>query len=64
MGRRRMRMDNNTPSSIRESYDRLAVAYARCFFNELQSKPLDRELLNRSKNSWRSRNTLRLKNGN
>jgi len=40
-------MGKNTPSSIRESYDRLAVAYARRFFNELESKPLDRELLNR-----------------
>jgi ubiquinone/menaquinone biosynthesis C-methylase UbiE len=35
------------PQSIRESYDRLADEYARLIFNELQHKPLDRELLNR-----------------
>jgi len=39
-------MDDITPS-IRESYDRLAEEYARRIFNELQHKPLDRELLNR-----------------
>jgi SAM-dependent methyltransferase len=33
--------------SIRESYDRLAGEYARRIFNELQHKPLDRELLSR-----------------
>src|ERR1700683_3165840 len=33
--------------SIRESYDRLAGEYARRLFNELQRKPLDRELLDR-----------------
>ena len=37
----------NAPPSIRESYDRLADEYARRIFNELQHKPLDRELLNR-----------------
>lgn len=40
-------MDENTLRSIRESYDRLADAYTRRYVNELQSKPLDRELLNR-----------------
>jgi ubiquinone/menaquinone biosynthesis C-methylase UbiE len=38
--------DNITPP-IRESYDRLADEYARRIFNELQHKPLDRQLLNR-----------------
>lgn len=37
---------SDTPS-IRQSYDRLADEYARRMFNELQHKPLDRELLNR-----------------
>jgi ubiquinone/menaquinone biosynthesis C-methylase UbiE len=42
-----MLMDNNTTQSIRESYDRVADEYALRIFNELQHKPLDRELLNR-----------------
>lgn len=33
--------------SIRESYNRLADEYARKIYNELEHKPLDRELLNR-----------------
>src|SRR6266699_3609962 len=40
-------MDGNTTQSIRESYDRIADEYALRIFNELQHKPLDRELLNR-----------------
>jgi SAM-dependent methyltransferase len=40
-------MNANVTQSIRASYDRLAEEYARRIFNELQSKPLDRELLNR-----------------
>jgi ubiquinone/menaquinone biosynthesis C-methylase UbiE len=40
-------MTKNTPQSVRENYDRLAYAYARRYLNELLSKPLDRELLNR-----------------
>lgn len=32
--------------SVRDSYDRIADAYARRYANELQQKPLDRELLN------------------
>jgi SAM-dependent methyltransferase len=40
-------MNDNITQSIRESYDRLAEEYARRIFNELQHKPLDRELLNR-----------------
>ena len=34
-------------NSIRESYDRLAEEYARRIADELQHKPLDRELLDR-----------------
>src|SRR5208282_4667512 len=40
-------MDDGIIHSIRESYDRLADEYARRIFNELQHKPLDRELLDR-----------------
>src|ERR1700694_2493115 len=40
-------MNDNITQSIRESYDRLADEYARRIFNELQHKPLDRQLLNR-----------------
>ncbi len=40
-------MTDKITQSIRESYDRLADEYARRIFNELQGKPLDRELLNR-----------------
>jgi len=38
---------NDPTDSIRESYDRLAEEYARRIFDELQHKPLDRELLDR-----------------
>jgi len=38
---------NDLTDSIRESYDRLAEEYARRIFDELQHKPLDRELLDR-----------------
>ena len=38
--------DDITPP-IRDSYDRLADEYARRIFNELQHKPLDRQLLDR-----------------
>jgi len=38
-------MDDKITQSIRNSYDRVADEYARRFFNELQNKPLDRELL-------------------
>jgi len=37
----------NTTESVRESYDRIASEYANHFANELDSKPLDRELLGR-----------------
>jgi ubiquinone/menaquinone biosynthesis C-methylase UbiE len=40
-------MDDDITRSIRESYDRLADEYARRLFNELEHKPVDRELLNR-----------------
>jgi ubiquinone/menaquinone biosynthesis C-methylase UbiE len=44
--------------SIRENYDRLAVAYAERYANELQSKPLDRELLNRMATEVRARGAV------
>lgn len=40
-------MNDDITQSIRENYDRLAEEYARRLFDELQHKPLDRELLNR-----------------
>jgi SAM-dependent methyltransferase len=40
-------MDDETTCSIRESYDRLAEEYTRRIADELQRKPLDRELLDR-----------------
>jgi len=40
-------MTDNLARSIRESYDLLADEYARRLFNELEHKPLDRQLLNR-----------------
>ena len=36
-----------TTDSVRESYDKIADAYARHYADELQHKPLDRELLSR-----------------
>jgi SAM-dependent methyltransferase len=40
-------MTDKTTEAIRESYDRLADEYARRISNELQNKPLDRQLLDR-----------------
>jgi ubiquinone/menaquinone biosynthesis C-methylase UbiE len=40
-------MNDHITKPIRESYDRLAEEYARRIFDELQHKPLDRELLDR-----------------
>lgn len=40
-------MDKEITDSVRCSYDRIAEHYARQYANELQHKPLDRELLNR-----------------
>src|ERR1019366_4496932 len=38
-------MSERITQQIRKSYDRLADEYAHRIFNELQHKPLDRELL-------------------
>jgi SAM-dependent methyltransferase len=46
---------NDPTNSIRESYDRLAEEYARRIFDELQHKPLDRELLDRFANETKGR---------
>lgn len=40
-------MNDSITNSIRESYDRLAEEYTRRISDELQHKPLDRQLLNR-----------------
>jgi ubiquinone/menaquinone biosynthesis C-methylase UbiE len=40
-------MNDHIAKSIRENYDRLAEEYARRIADELQHKPLDRELLDR-----------------
>jgi SAM-dependent methyltransferase len=40
-------MGSDFTESVRQSYDRIAAAYARHYANELRHKPLDRELLNR-----------------
>lgn len=40
-------MNDDTTNSIRDSYDRLAEEYTRRISDELQHKPLDRELLDR-----------------
>ncbi|MBV9339421.1 MAG: class I SAM-dependent methyltransferase, partial [Acidobacteria bacterium] len=40
-------MGSGNTESVQESYDRIADAYARRFANELQQKPLDRQLLSR-----------------
>ena len=40
-------MDDNITRSIRDSYDTIADEYARRLRNELQQKPLDRQLLDR-----------------
>ena len=40
-------MDNDVDRAIRESYDKIADAYARELFRELERKPCDRELLDR-----------------
>ena len=48
-------MDDETTRSIRESYDRLAEEYTRRIADELQHKPLDRELLDRFAKQTRGR---------
>jgi ubiquinone/menaquinone biosynthesis C-methylase UbiE len=40
-------MNDSNTRSVRDSYDRIADEYARRISNELQHKPLDRELLDR-----------------
>lgn len=40
-------MSHEIMAALRAGYDAVADEYARRFFNELQNKPLDRELLNR-----------------
>ena len=40
-------MTDPTTGAIRQSYDRIADEYARRLFQELEGKPLDRELLDR-----------------
>jgi ubiquinone/menaquinone biosynthesis C-methylase UbiE len=40
-------MDESALNTIQQSYDRVADAYARHMYAELQHKPLDRELLTR-----------------
>src|SRR6266436_2322273 len=51
-------MDDDATQSIRESYDRVADEYALRIFNELQHKPLDRELLNRFANEIAGRDAV------
>ena len=43
---------------IRESYDRVAEEYARRIFDELQHKPMDRELLDRFVRDTRGRSAI------
>jgi ubiquinone/menaquinone biosynthesis C-methylase UbiE len=40
-------MDRQTTDSVRQSYNKIADEYARRYADELQHKPLDRELLSR-----------------
>ena len=48
-------MDDEATRSIRESYDRVAEEYTRRIADELQHKPLDRELLDRFAKQTRGR---------
>jgi len=48
-------MSDPITQAIRESYDRVAEEYARRLFDELQHKPLDRELLDRFARRVRNR---------
>jgi SAM-dependent methyltransferase len=48
-------MNDDITKPIRESYDRLAGEYARRIADELQYKPLDRELLDRFANATNGR---------
>jgi ubiquinone/menaquinone biosynthesis C-methylase UbiE len=51
-------MNDRAIKSVRESYDRLAEEYARRIFDELQHKPLDRELLDRFAAAVRGRGEI------
>jgi ubiquinone/menaquinone biosynthesis C-methylase UbiE len=51
-------MNDNITKQIRESYDRLAEEYARRIADELQHKPLDRELLDRFAKQTRGRGAV------
>jgi ubiquinone/menaquinone biosynthesis C-methylase UbiE len=51
-------MNDKSTQSIRESYDRVADEYARRIYDELQHKPLDRELLTRFAAEVRGRGEL------
>src|ERR1700691_1432737 len=48
-------MNDTATNSIRESYDRIAEEYAHRISDELQHKPLDRELLDRFARHTRGR---------
>lgn len=48
----------NDPESVRDTYDRIAPAYACHYANELMSKPLDRQLLNRFAGEVRDRGDI------
>jgi SAM-dependent methyltransferase len=48
----------NDPESVRASYDRIAPTYACHYANELVSKPLDRQLLNRFASEVRDRGAV------
>jgi SAM-dependent methyltransferase len=51
-------MDDSATKSIRESYDRIADEYARRISDELQHKPLDRQLLDRFADGVRGRGAV------
>jgi ubiquinone/menaquinone biosynthesis C-methylase UbiE len=51
-------MNDSAIKSVRESYDRLAEEYWRRIFAELQHKPLDHELLDRSAAAVRGRGEI------
>ena len=48
-------MEQDHVETVRENYDRIAEEYARRIFRELDSKPLDRELLRRFANAVKGR---------
>ena len=48
-------MDERTLADLQNSYDRVAQEYVRRIYDELQYKPLDRELLDRFADSVRER---------